>query len=114
MLDKNRLDPSKTQARFSKLSFGRKWSCFCRQCQWPAHRLNFQQREETPVWQRAISLNKQSRQGRPRSNLRTYLARRAPGFTAPATRLLSTPVKTRGPDIDISQTKERCGTTAQV
>lgn len=61
---KNGLDPSKTQTWFWKLGFrgagggGVTELFFADLCQRSAHRLNFQQREETPVWQRAKSLNK--------------------------------------------------------
>lgn len=62
---KNGLDPSKTQTWFWKLGFRGAGGggavtelFFADLCQRSAHRLNFKQREETPVWQRAKSLNK--------------------------------------------------------
>lgn len=66
---KTSFGPSRSQASLEEQDSQEKLSCFCGHSQTPAHRLNFWQREETPVWRRAKSLNKQSRRGRPRSSL---------------------------------------------
>lgn len=91
-----------------------KRGCFCGcHCQPPAHRLNLGQREETPVWPRAESLNKQHGRGQAKvepvwlriQNSQNCGVQSTP--TAPPA-----PGKTQRPHVGSGQTKES-GATAE-
>lgn len=65
MVDEKRARSKQNTDLILKAWFSGRWGggevtelFFADLCQRSAHRLNFQQREETPVWQRAKSLNK--------------------------------------------------------